>query len=258
MAKLISTRELATIITALLVKPELLGELDSPEKHRALMEDLGRVVAEHCGGNVTEIALPETDGTAAEGALQNGQPVRYLETKESSPYLIVHPDASLPSVTQNVWMHADHDGWEEHFNGETDALTPEMSEQFPQQVYALLTPESHTTSSEMRLTLQDWQLGEAEIPEEDCQPYQVKVLAENKNVQCEVTNETGTTCFGLILEIDRGVPTLHIDTGSDSLLHIHAAHDGLVLTPDAPSHGFEDAPVDRFSYNSPSLLVPGV
>nr|WP_233341350.1 hypothetical protein [Escherichia coli] len=29
------------------------------------------------------------------------------------------------------------------------------------------------------------------------------------------------------LEIDRGVPTLHIDTGSDSLLHIHAAHDGL-------------------------------
>ena len=109
MAKLISTRELATIITALLVKPELLGELDSPEKHRALMEDLGRVVAEHCGGNVTEIALPETDGTAAEGALQNGQPVRYLETKESSPYLIVHPDASLPSVTQNVWMHADHD-----------------------------------------------------------------------------------------------------------------------------------------------------
>ena len=92
-------------------------------------------MAEHCGGNVTEIALPETDGTAAEGALQNGQPVRYLETKESSPYLIVHPDASLPSVTQNVWMHADHDGWEEHFNGETDALTPEMSEQFRQQVW---------------------------------------------------------------------------------------------------------------------------
>ena len=41
MAKLISTRELATIITALLVKPELLGELDSPEKHRALMKIWG-------------------------------------------------------------------------------------------------------------------------------------------------------------------------------------------------------------------------
>ena len=69
MAKLISTRELATIITALLVKPELLGELDSPEKHRALMEDLGRVVAEHCGGNVNGIGLTENDGRGGEGGL---------------------------------------------------------------------------------------------------------------------------------------------------------------------------------------------
>lgn len=122
--------ELATIITALLVKPELLIELDSPEKHCALMEDLGRIVAEHCGGNVTEIALPETDGTAADGALLDGQSVRYLEAKEISQYLIVHPDDSLPLLKQNVWMHADPDGWEEHFNGEDDALTPEMSQQF--------------------------------------------------------------------------------------------------------------------------------
>lgn len=47
------------------------------------MEDLGRVVAEHCGGNVTEIALPETDGTAVDEALLDGQPVRYLETKKA-------------------------------------------------------------------------------------------------------------------------------------------------------------------------------
>jgi len=258
MAKLITTRQLATIITALLVKPDLLGELDSPEKHRALMEDLGRVVAEHCGGNVTEIALPETDGTAADGALLDGQSVRYLEAKESSPHLIVHPDDSLPSMTQNVWMHADRDGWEEHSGGADNPLTPEMSQQFRQQVYALLTPESHTTpSSEISLTMQDWRIDEEQLPEEDKQSFLVKVSA-NSDLQCEVVDESGTPCFGLILEIDRGVPTLHIDTGSDSLLHIHAAHDGLVLTPDAPNHGFEDAPVDRFSYNSPSLLLPGV
>ncbi|WP_426727577.1 hypothetical protein [Enterobacter cloacae complex sp. 288G10] len=171
MAELISTRELATIITALLVKPELLGELDSPEKHRALMEDLGRVVAEHCGGNVTEIALPETDGTAVDEALLDGQPVRYLETKESSPYLIVHPDDSLPSLTHNVWMHADPDGWEEHFDGEDNPLMEELSQQFRQQVYALLTPESQATPSEIIRTLQDWQLGETQLPEEDCQSY---------------------------------------------------------------------------------------
>ncbi|MES1794666.1 hypothetical protein ABUU53_24435 [Escherichia coli] len=46
MYKLVSPRELTEIITGLLLKPELLGELDSPEKHRMFMADLGRVVAE--------------------------------------------------------------------------------------------------------------------------------------------------------------------------------------------------------------------
>ncbi len=44
MYKLVSPRELTEIITGLLLKPELLGELDSPEKHRMFMADLGRVV----------------------------------------------------------------------------------------------------------------------------------------------------------------------------------------------------------------------
>ncbi|EHB0494735.1 hypothetical protein ACSHM0_001840 [Escherichia coli] len=100
-------------------------------------------------------------------------------------------------------------------------------------------------------------MGNVEQPEEVCQSYQVNISAD-QNLQFEVVDVSGTACFGLILEIDRGVPTLHIDTGSDSLLHIHAAHNGLVLIPDSPSHGFENAPVDRFSYNSPSLWVPGV
>lgn len=59
MYKLVSPRELTEIITGLLLKPELLGELDSPEKHRMFMADLGRVVAEHCGGLVNSVVLPE-------------------------------------------------------------------------------------------------------------------------------------------------------------------------------------------------------
>lgn len=50
MSKQIFPHELAEIVTGLLVKPELLGELDSPQKHQAFMLDIGRVVAEHCGG----------------------------------------------------------------------------------------------------------------------------------------------------------------------------------------------------------------
>lgn len=67
MYKLVSPRELTEIITGLLLKPELLGELDSPEKHRMFMADLGRVVAEHCGGLVNSVVLPGTEVTVSDG-----------------------------------------------------------------------------------------------------------------------------------------------------------------------------------------------
>lgn len=44
--------ELAEIVTALLVKPELLGELTSVEKHQAFMLDIEKVVANHCGEKI--------------------------------------------------------------------------------------------------------------------------------------------------------------------------------------------------------------
>lgn len=93
MYKLVSPRELTEIITGLLLKPELLGELDSPEKHRMFMADLGRVVAEHCGGLVNSVVLPGAEVTVPDGLPLNGQPVRYLGIKESIPHLLVEPDA---------------------------------------------------------------------------------------------------------------------------------------------------------------------
>lgn len=110
MYKLVSPRELTEIITGLLLKPELLGELDSPEKHRMFMADLGRVVAEHCGGLVNSVVLPGAEVTVPDGLPLNGQPVRYLGIKESIPHLLVEPDASLPSLAKNVWMYADPEG----------------------------------------------------------------------------------------------------------------------------------------------------
>lgn len=46
MTKQILPNELAEIVTGLLIKPELLGELDSREAHQAFMLDIGRVIAE--------------------------------------------------------------------------------------------------------------------------------------------------------------------------------------------------------------------
>ncbi|HIE4904615.1 TPA: hypothetical protein ACXNK4_005408 [Klebsiella pneumoniae] len=46
MTKQILPNELAEIVTGLLIKPELLGELDSREAHQAFMLDIGRVIAD--------------------------------------------------------------------------------------------------------------------------------------------------------------------------------------------------------------------
>jgi len=99
MSKQILPHELAEIVTGLLVKPELLGELDSLEKHQAFMLDIGQVVAEHCGGEANCINEGDTEEN-------------YLSDQYSSPYLSVSPNDSLPSLLGNVWSYYDLDGWE--------------------------------------------------------------------------------------------------------------------------------------------------
>lgn len=99
MSKQILPNELAELVTGLLVKPGLLNELDSPSKHQAFMLDIGRVVAEHCGGDVY--------GVIAQDSEEN-----YLGDGYSSPMLSVNPDSNLPSLNNNVWAYYDTEGWE--------------------------------------------------------------------------------------------------------------------------------------------------
>ncbi|MEE9493026.1 MAG: hypothetical protein V3W04_06570 [Gammaproteobacteria bacterium] len=101
MSKQILPAELAEIVVGLLVQPDLLGELDSAEKHQAFMLDIGQAVADHCGGIINQVSLPDSD--------QGG----YLSSEYTSPYLSVSPDASLPSLNKNVWRYYDQEGWEE-------------------------------------------------------------------------------------------------------------------------------------------------
>lgn len=88
MTKQILPNELAEIVTGLLIKPELLGELDSREAHQAFMLDIGRVIADHCGGRVNGI----TDGDVAkpylsdiECTVTNGAIVIHTQRLKSDP-----------------------------------------------------------------------------------------------------------------------------------------------------------------------------
>jgi len=100
MTKQVHSFELAEVVTGLLIEPSIFGELDSPQKHQAFMLDIGRVIAEHCGGEVNWVNEADTEEN-------------YLSDQYGSPYLSVSPDHSLPSLNNNVWSFYDQSGWDD-------------------------------------------------------------------------------------------------------------------------------------------------
>ncbi|MEF1335259.1 hypothetical protein REH81_00460 [Vibrio rotiferianus] len=102
MAKKIFPNELAEVVTALLVKPELIGELQDQEKHQEFMHDIAQVVARHCGGDAVCVNPP--------GFVSDDAP--YCSDNDSSPMLTVYPSDSLPSLHESVWSNHDPEGWD--------------------------------------------------------------------------------------------------------------------------------------------------
>jgi len=102
MSKQLLPNELAEIVVGLLVKPSILGELDSPEKHIAFIKDIAEVVADHCGGFINDVHAPWDS---------DGEDVEYLSSQYDSPLVSVSPDDSLPPLSQCVWAYHDPEGW---------------------------------------------------------------------------------------------------------------------------------------------------
>ncbi len=107
MGKQILTNELAEIITGLLVNPDLLGELDSPEKHADFIRDIGQVVADYCGGDIN-------------GAIPCDLPGDGVPSMPAPHYLSVQPNDSLPSLESCIWSFYDPDGWEDEAGSDYD------------------------------------------------------------------------------------------------------------------------------------------
>lgn len=248
MSKQILPHELAEIVTGLLVNPVLMGELDTPERHQAFMFDIGRVVADHCGGEVNWINPADNDN-------------QYLADEGSSPSMSVSLNESLPSLHQNVWAAFDPDGWE----GESreglatgKSMTHMELAGLRRTLQAMLSNTALGLGEDQRLNFKmvDWRVREREaVVAGDEHPYHVTAYIGN---QCyfEFLDHHDEPVFGLTMEINNGVPALHIDMdGGDAMLHIHKAHNGLVLTPDNHHICFHSAPVDRYGYESRNALI---
>jgi len=113
-------------------------------------------------------------------------------------------------------------------------------------------------TQKLNFQMNDWRLleGEPLDSEQDGTVYDVSAYIDNQT-SFELFDKEEEPVLGFVFEINMGVPALHIDIGGgDSILHIHMAHDGLVLTPDDDRVTFETAEPDRFAYGgSRSLLI---
>ena len=97
MAKQIIPAELAEIVTILLTDPASMGELEDGEQYLSFIQDIGEVVANHCGGEISQVH----------------RGIQGAEGEEAMPMLSVYPNDSLPSLKENVWARYDPQGWEE-------------------------------------------------------------------------------------------------------------------------------------------------
>lgn len=92
----------------------------------------------------------------------------------------------------------------------------------------------------------DWRIPEGEhvCHEADCRIHTATYHLDNQT-SIEVADDTGQLCLGVLLEIDHGVPALHLKVaGGDTLLHLYAAHGGLVLAPRSIGILFQPAECD--------------
>ncbi|MDX2503655.1 MAG: hypothetical protein QNL62_04150 [Gammaproteobacteria bacterium] len=115
------------------------------------------------------------------------------------------------------------------------------------------------TASEHKgcLPIQDWRVEHdpASLAPGDDIKYKLEYQLGNQ-MYLRIIDAHETTQMNIIVEINNGVPAIHIsDRADDELLHIHRAQGGLVLTPDSRESTFKSSSLDRFSYKDANSLT---
>ncbi|MFM2668547.1 hypothetical protein AAFX24_27790 [Vibrio mediterranei] len=236
MSMKLKTSELAEIATTLIAKPELLGMFDVAGQHEAFLNDLADVICDHCGGKNAGVHRSTFD-----------------EEHHSDTTINIDPSDSLPSLNNNIWTAIHASGWEgvvasDYQIEEGETLSPSQHADRRTQMRSLFTP-SKDLFVDFEHELVDYRLAEGEsISPEETAPYSVKTHLGNQP-SMEFTDMKGDVVFGFIAEVSHGVPVIHIDAGGDSLLHVHAARGGVVLTPEPSEAALEPAPEDCYFYD---------
>jgi hypothetical protein len=106
--------------------------------------------------------------------------------------------------------------------------------------------------------MQDWKIPEqclGDMEEGDQSDYFLSYNIANQSF-LDVFDSKNKSVLGVTLEINNGVPTVHLSTGGDNmLLHIHCVDNKLILTPEDRKSCFGTAESNSYSYNYTNALV---
>ncbi|APE04137.1 hypothetical protein BM526_19405 (plasmid) [Alteromonas mediterranea] len=112
--------------------------------------------------------------------------------------------------------------------------------------------QSSFLSAKQQLTMVDWRTPEGsplKSPTHNTM-YDVNVDLGNQ-IGIEFLSGKDEPVMGLMIEVNHGVPMIHIDIeGGDSLIHIHKSKSSLVFTPDTEIDYFERPDEDDLIYPS--------
>lgn len=103
-----------------------------------------------------------------------------------------------------------------------------------------------------QLTMVDWRTPEGSPLESPTHNTTYDVIVQLGNqIGIEFLTDNDKPVMGVLIEVNHGVPCLHIDIdGSDTLMHIHKSKKSLVFTPDSKVNYFEQPDEDDLLYPS--------
>lgn len=247
MGAYISSLELAELVTGLLLKPELVGELDSPDHRSRFFEDVARVVASHCGGVIDGVVTVDPSGDDG--------------TTGPQTRLSVSPDDALSSLEQNVWSMFAPAAWgaDNGQSGHEGAAIPSVScARRRATLRGLLAGQGVEDGKDslIEANVRDWRIRDGEPVDQqgDEAPYTMQVwLGDQVSIDFLRDGEIVSTTF---VEIDLGCPTVHLSAGGDPALHVRTVESRLVMTPDASDARpcRIDSP-DRYCYHATNAML---
>ncbi|EKR5117405.1 hypothetical protein P8I14_005027 [Escherichia coli] len=246
--------DLAEIVCGLLVQPTLMNELKTPASHKAFMQDIGELVAKHCGGQIDGVIMPEDRDEDSQAD--------YLTSPDVAPYIVVSPSPDMHSLKENVWRHHVRDGWLDHIKGSVEETPEELPthKECAVRRYALQRMLLQGETNHANLPVQMVRMREyiTDDVEQTGSPAEFNVtMAFGGHAMLAVKDMDSRLVMALTLLIENGVPSVHVNAGDTdpSVLQIRAAHGGMVLSTDSLNHEFGISPSDQYTYGRPGLLV---